>query len=340
MAHPVRPQSYMEISNFYTATVYEKGAEVVRMIHTLIGRERFRRGMDLYFQRHDGQAVTTDDFVQAMQDASRRGSRAVQALVRPGRHAGAARLSGSYDARRAALHADASKQSCPPTPGQADEAAVPHSVRAWDWWRRTASDMPLRLEGEAARRRHDARAVAQRSRRQRFVFVDVPSAPVPSLLRGFSAPVIVKYDYGDAELTHLMAHDSDPFNRWEAGQRLALDLLLRGDRGACGPAARPSSPTAFVAAPSRACSPTAPRDPAFAAEALALPSESYIAEQMDVVDPDAIHAVRVALRRYLARALQRRAARRLSGASPCPGPTARTRARPASARCAICASAT
>jgi aminopeptidase N len=298
MAHPVRPQSYMEISNFYTATVYEKGAEVVRMIHTLLGQDGFRRGMDLYFRRHDGQAVTTDDFAKAMQDASgvdlaqfrrwydQAGTPVVQA-------------SGSYDVprRRYTLTLE---QSCPPSPGQSEKLPVhiPFGLGLVDT---QGADIPLRLEHEAAPG-GTSRVLSLTQPRERFTFIDVPVAPVPSLLRGFSAPVIVHYDYDDAALAHLLAHDSDPFNRWEAGQRLALNLLLRAV-AAQQAGGRPEFPAAFAQAFAKVLD-DAVRDPAFAAEALALPSESYIAEQMDVVHPDAIHAVRVALRQYLAGALR------------------------------------
>ncbi len=298
MAHPVRPQSYMEISNFYTATVYEKGAEVVRMIHTLTGRESFRRGMDLYFQRHDGQAVTTDDFAQAMQDASgvdltqfkrwydQAGTPVVQAT-------------GSYDAA-ARTYTLTLEQSCPPTPGQPAKLPlhIPFGIGLVD---AQGEDIPLRLEYEPGTL-GTSRVLSFTQPQQRFTFVDVPSAPVPSLLRGFSAPVIVKHGYDDDALAHLLAHDSDPFNRWEAGQRLAVNLLLRGV-AAQRAGGQPEFPGPFASGFARVLDDGA-RDPAFAAEALALPSESYIAEQMDIVHPDAIHAVRVALRQHLARALR------------------------------------
>jgi len=298
MAHPVRPQSYMEISNFYTPTVYEKGAEVVRMIHTLVGARSFRKGMDLYFQRHDGQAVTTDDFVQAMQDASgvdlthfkrwydQAGTPVVQA-------------SGSYDAA-ARTYTLTLAQSCPPTPGQPEKLPlhIPFALGLVD---SQGKDVAPRLQGEPAPT-GATRVLSLTQAEQSFTFVDVPSEPVPSLLRGFSAPVIVKYDYDDAALAHLLAHDSDAFNRWEAGQRLAVSILLRAVPARQG-GRQPEFPDEFVHAFARVLD-DGVRDPAFTAEALALPSESYLAEQMDVVDPDAIHAVRVALRRHLGEALK------------------------------------
>jgi aminopeptidase N len=299
MAHPIRPQSYMEISNFYTATVYEKGAEVVRMIHTLLGAEGFRKGMDLYFQRFDGQAVTTDDFVQAMQDAS---GVDLSQFRRWYDQAGTPVLdvTGEYDAaaRRYTLTV---KQSCPPTPGQAEKQAL-HIPLAVGLIGSNGEEMDLLLEGEAAGVASKTRVLPLKRTEERFVFTQVPQAPVPSLLRSFSAPVILRFPYSEADLTQLLAHDSDDFNRWEAGQRLALNILLRGiSEHQAGRA--PQFPDAFVSAFVSVLA-QAGADPAFAADALALPSEGYLSEQMPIIDPDAIHAVRVALRRHLAQALR------------------------------------
>jgi aminopeptidase N len=272
--------------------------------------------MDLYFARHDGQAVTTDDFVQAMHDASgidltqfrlwyeQAGTPVVEA-------------EGKYDA--AARHYVLTlKQSCPPTPGQ--ETKLPfHIPFALGLVGPDGGDIALRLEGEDAGDRRagalqqaaeSTRVLSLRQPHERFVFVDVPAPPVPSLLRNFSAPVLVKYGYSEADLTHLMAHDANAFNRWEAGQRLALALILRGIDARRAPRAHEGNaaggaqtPQAFIGAFARVLA-DAPRDPAFGAEALALPSEIYIAEQLDEVDPDAIHAVRNGLRRRLAQALK------------------------------------
>jgi len=298
MAHPVRPQSYMEISNFYTATVYEKGAEVVRMIHTLIGRENFRKGMDLYFRRFDGEAVTTDDFVQAMQDAS--GTDLTQ-FKRWYDQAGTpvVDVSSAYDAQGQRL-ALTVKQSYPPATGQPDKLPL-HIPFAIGLVGEDGNDVPLRLEGEA-HAGGGTRVLSLNAAKEHFVFVDVPRKPVLSLLRGFSAPVILRYHYTSEELTHLLAHDADAFNRWEAGQRLALDILLRAV-SALQAGTEPAFPDSFVAASVRVLA-DGPVDPAFTAEALSLPSEGYLAEQMEMVDPDAIHAARVALRRHLARSLR------------------------------------
>ena len=299
MAHPVRPASYMEISNFYTATVYEKGAEVVRMIHTLIGAQNFRKGMDLYFQRHDGQAVRTEEFVQAMQDAS--GVDLTQ-FKRWYEQAGTPVLDarGSYDgaAQRYTLTV---AQSCPPTPGQ--ETKLPfHIPFAVGLVAPDGSDLPLQLAGEEMAGA-GTRVLSLTKSQEKFEFVNVPKLPVPSLLRGFSAPVNLRFDYSDADLTHLMAFDADSFNRWEAGQRLALNLLMRGI-GEIRAKRAPKFPAAFFKAFARVLA-DAPKDPAFAAEALGLPSEGYIAEQMDEIDPDAIHSVRRSLRKHIASALKK-----------------------------------
>jgi aminopeptidase N len=259
MKHPVRPQSYMEIRNFYTMTVYEKGAEVVRMQHTLLGEAKFQAGMRLYFQRHDGQAVTCDDFVQAMQDAS---GIDLSQFRRWYDVAGTPVLdcSGEFEGGRFTLTV---KQSMEPP------FHIPLAVKVGP---------------------HE-RVLSVKQAEEMFEF-DVAEKPVPSLLRGFSAPVILNYPYSEADLVHLMAHDDDPFNRWEAGQRLAADIILK----------RKGEPSkAYLEAALRLL---AEKDHAFVAEALALPSEAFLAEQMEVVDPDALHASRTALRRNLAKALQ------------------------------------
>jgi aminopeptidase N len=259
MKHPVRPQSYMEIRNFYTMTVYEKGAEVVRMQHTLLGEETFQAGMRKYFERHDGQAVTCDDFVQAMQDAS---GVDLQQFKRWYDVAGTPVLDckGTYQNGEFALTV---KQSMNPP------FHIPFAVKI----------------GE-----HE-QVLSLRKAEERFTF-PAKEKPVPSLLREFSAPVILEYPYSEDDLLHLMARDDDPFNRWEAGQRLASSIIL--DKGG-----KPSA--AFIVAAQRILRDP---DPAFAAEVLTPPGETFLAEQMSVVDPDALHASRNALRRALAAALK------------------------------------
>ncbi|MDA1116530.1 MAG: aminopeptidase N [Proteobacteria bacterium] len=259
MAHPVRPQSYMEIRNFYTMTVYEKGAEVVRMQHTLLGEAKFQAGMRLYFQRHDGQAVTCDDFVQAMQDASgvdlTQFRRWYDVAGTPVLDCSASFADGIYTLTV--------KQSMHPP------FHIPLAVKIGP---------------------HE-RVLALTKTQESFSF-KVDAKPVPSLLRGFSAPVILNYPYSEAELVHLLAHDDDAFNRWEAGQRLAVEIMLQ----------RQGVPSqAYLEAARHVL---AEPDHAFVAEALTLPSETFLAEQCAVVDPDALHEARINLRRHIARALQ------------------------------------
>ena len=294
MAHPVRPDSYVEINNFYTATVYDKGAEVVRMYQTLLGRDGFRRGMDLYFERHDGQAVTCDDFRAAMADAN---DLDLGQFGRWYSQAGTPVLEtrGAYDAA-ARTYELILRQSCPATPGQSEKLPfhIPVAIGLVD---PQGYDMALRLEGEeTAHASPDpktgaiTRVFPLTEAETKLVFVDVTEPPVASILRGFSAPVVLRHDYSDAELTHLMAHDADPFNRWEAGQVLAARILLAGV-DAIRAGREMVVPTAFVEALGRVLTDGA-RDPAFAAECLQLPGEGVIAERMTVADPDAIHAAR------------------------------------------------
>jgi aminopeptidase N len=297
MAHPVRPAAYMEISNFYTATVYNKGAEVVRMIHTLLGAEAFRRGMDLYFARHDGQAVRTEEFVAAMADAS---GVDLGQFQRWYDQAGTPRVAvqAAYDAAARTCTLDFT-QTCAPTPGQPDQLPF-HIPVALGLLGADGRELELRLAGEDAAA-GTSRVLSLTEARQRFVFIDVAEQPVPSLLRNFSAPVELAFDYTDAELAHLAAHDSDPFNRWEAGQRLALRVLLVAVADVCAGRA-PVFGSSIVEAFRRVLADAA-TDPAFATESLGLPGATYIAEQMDEVDPDAILQARTALRRHLAASL-------------------------------------
>ncbi|WP_295536649.1 aminopeptidase N [uncultured Pseudacidovorax sp.] len=303
MAHPVRPDSYIEISNFYTVTIYEKGAEVVRMMQTLVGREGFARGMTLYFERHDGQAVTCDDFAQAIADANPDSelARRLPQFKRWYSQAGTPRLAatGHYDAE-ARTYTLAFSQSCPPTPGQPTKEPFVIPV-ALGLLGADGRALTLQLEGEAQPAGESLTLVLHEAE-QRFTFTGVDEAPVPSILRGFSAPVVLQFDYTREQLLALLAHDSDPFNRWEAGQRLALGAAL----AAVGDDTRaPDAPVldeAFVAAMREVLRhPTL--DAAFKELVLSLPSEVYIAEQLDVVDPQRVHRVREAMRTQLATAL-------------------------------------
>jgi len=286
MAHPVRPDSFVEINNFYTVTVYEKGAEVVRMYQTLLGRDGFRKGMDLYFERHDEQAVTCDDFRLAMADAN---GRDLTQFERWYSQAGTpvVQAEGRYDAE-AQTYTLRLRQSCPPTPGQPEKLPfhIPVAVGLLD---KAGRDMPLVFDDGA---RGTTAILELTQADQEFVFRGVAEQPTPSILRDFSAPVILKYGYSDADLLHLFNHDSDPVNRWEAGQRLAMGRLLRlaGLVGA-NPNATLDVDDVFIDAFRRILTDET-LDPAFREQALLLPSETMIADQVDVVDPLAIHIAR------------------------------------------------
>ena len=303
MAHPVRPDSYIEINNFYTVTIYEKGAEVVRMMQTLVGRAGFARGMTLYFARHDGQAVTCDDFAQAIADANPDSelARLLPQFKRWYSQAGTPRVqaSGHYDAL-AQTYTLSLSQSCPATPGQADKApfVIPVSLGLVGL---SGSALPLRTAPGAAGT--DSHLLVLTEAAQSITFVEVTEEPVPSILRGFSAPVVLDIDYSDTQLLTLLAADPDPFNRWEAGQRLALRSAMQSIAEEPGAARAGVLSDAYVSA-MRQLLRSDQLDAAFKELALTLPSETYIAEQLQVVDPQRIHAVREAMRLQLATALQ------------------------------------
>ena len=311
MAHPIRPESYQEIGNFYTATVYQKGSEVVRMQQTLLGREGLRKGLDEYFRRHDGAAVSCDDFVSAMESvyvAQKPGADLTQ-FRRWYSQAGTPRVtaSGDYDAA-AQRYTLTLRQFCPRV-GVEKMAAVdkqpfhiPFAVGLVD---RDGRAIRLMLSGEpgAADPTTDAttRVLDLVADEQRFVFDRVPSEPVPSLLRDFSAPVIVDFPYDDADLALLAAHDDDAFNRWEAGQRLATRELIR-----LAHQARAGEP--LVAGTSlvdvfRTTLRDAHLDAGVKQATLTLPSEGVIGEQLPVYDPAAVRRARVFLFDALAEAL-------------------------------------
>ena len=300
MAHPVRPESYVEINNFYTVTVYNKGAEVVRMLAHLVGDEGFRRGTDLYFERHDGQAVTTDDFVAAIEDAN---ETELSLFKNWYWQAGTPVLNvqQEYDADQQRYRLIV-RQSCPATPGQPGKQPfhIPLAVGLLD---EAGNDFPLRLRGEnAPADNHGTRVLDVCEAEQVFEFEDIPYAPVPSLLRGFSAPVKLHSDVSDEQFYFLMGHDSDPFNRWEAGQQMAVKIIMelvekyqRGESLALS--------DDFVAAMEKTLLDT-DLDKALIAAALSLPSEAYLGEFMDIIDPVALHEVRGFVRRSLAQRLQ------------------------------------
>ena len=305
MAHPVRPESYVEINNFYTMTVYEKGSEVVRMYQTLFGRDGFRKGMDLYFQRHDGQAVTCDDFRAAMADAN---GRDLAQYERWYSQAGTPRVTVTtrYDEAHKRYSVTLAQDYGNASPAARDTQKGPLLIPfAIGLIGPDGKDLPLHLEGAAnaaGAPSGTTRVLELTEAQQTFTFVDAPVKPLPSLLRNFSAPVIVEYDYSNDELAFLLAHDSDPFNRWEAGQRLATrELLALAARAASG---QPLEVDDAVIEAFRRVLNDETLSPSFRELALMLPSETYLAEQMTESDPAAVHAARQFLRKRLGTALK------------------------------------
>ena len=292
MAHPVRPDSYLEINNFYTLTVYEKGAELVRMIRELVGAEVFRRGSDLYFSRHDGQAVTTEDFVRAMEDASGRDLGQFRLWYT---QAGTPQLlfRDEYDAAAATYRLHVA-QSCPPTPGQPQKDPMHIPVRLGLIG--SSGELAFTDAGSAKATEH---VLELRDAETTFVFTGIPERPVPSLLRGFSAPVKARFDYSSADLERLMRLDTDGFARWDAGQTLALRVLQSRMAGQGG-----ADPDSGLQSAFRALLLDTSADPATVAQMLVLPAETYLGELAEIIDPLAIHAARQSERRALAHSLK------------------------------------
>ena len=313
MAHPVRPDSYIEISNFYTVTIYNKGAEVIRMMHTLLGDERFQAGMRLYFERHDGHAVTTEDFVAAMEAAS---GMDLGQFRRWYTQAGtpALRIRGTWDEERSQYVLDI-EQRTPPTPGQPEKLPL-HVPLRLALLGEDGTNIPLHCAGAGLAGECEA-VVDVREPHQTLRFSRVRSRPIPSLARGFSAPVKVEIERSDDELAFLIAHETDPFNRWDAAQEYATRLMLAmvEDRLA---GREPDLPDGFASA-ARALLLDDAADPAFTAEALTLPSESNIADRMDIIPVETIHEVREAVKATLAFRLED-AFLRVHAANQAPGP--------------------
>ncbi|MBE0462651.1 MAG: aminopeptidase N [Halomonadaceae bacterium] len=296
-AHPVRPDHFIEITNFYTLTIYEKGAEVVRMLCNLVGWDNFRRGADQYFERFDGQAVTIEDFVGCMADTS---GEDLSQFMRWYAQAGTPEIDahGEYDYVKSEYHLTL-RQRTPATPGQTTKQPLHIPVRMGLVGTKSGQDLALTLEGETLGK--DA-VINLRDNEQTFVFTEVAEAPVPSLLRDFSAPVKLHFPYSREELAFLLTHDSDGFNRWDAGQRLAmlaLDDLIAAHRNGVEKVMDARVIEAFRILLTGPVS-----DKAVLAEMLTLPSEAYIAEQQPIVDVDAIHAAREFVRQSLALALR------------------------------------
>jgi aminopeptidase N len=313
MAHPIRPDKYMEINNFYTMTVYQKGAEIIRMYHTLLGEEGFQKGMKLYFERHDHEAVTCDDFLSAMADAN---DADLGRFARWYGQSGTPEVSarGEWDGDRA-TYTLRLVQHTPPTPDQPDKGPLTIPV-ALGLLGPDGEALPLQLEGEGAPG-SASRVLVLDQPEQAFTFTGISVAPVPSLLRGFSAPVRLDYPYTADDLALLMTHDSDAFVRWEAAQLLAQrQILANVERRSAG--AGMELGKRLVQA-FRALLDDRTSDPALIAEALTLPDEEYLAQQMKVIDVDGIHAarhfVKSELAAKLARPLERRY-RELAAAGP------------------------
>ena len=298
LAHPIRPDKYIEISNFYTVTVYNKGAEVVRMLHNLVGNDGFRKGTDLYFSRHDGQAVTTEDFVKAIEDANNRNFSQFKNWYN---QSGTPVISfkDEYN-EQDKTYTLTTLQSFAEVESQKNNKAfhVPVEVGllASD-----GSDMLLNISDSEIS--NETSAVLEiTDLEQTFTFNNITEKPLPSLLRGFSSPVKVNYEYSSEELAFLMAHDSDDFNRWDASQQLGVQLVLslieyQNSR-------KELIIDDFIINAYRSVLENKSLDKALAAQLLTLPSENYIADQCDVVDVDAIHSVRKFVKRKLSEELE------------------------------------
>ncbi|XP_017641854.1 puromycin-sensitive aminopeptidase [Gossypium arboreum] len=307
MAHPVRPYSYIKMDNFYTVTVYEKGAEVVRMYKTLLGTQGFRKGMDLYFKRHDGQAVTCEDFFAAMKDAN--GADFANFLLWYSQ-AGTpvVKVTSSYNAEAHTFSLKFS-QEVPPTPGQPvkEPMFIPVAVGLLD---SSGKDMPLSsvyhdgtLQSVASNNQPVLSTVLRVTKKEEeFVFCDIFERPIPSLLRGYSAPIRLESDLSDSDLFFLLAHDSDEFNRWESGQVLARKLMLSlvADFQQSKPLTL--NPKFVQGLKSILCDPILDKE--FIAKAITLPGEGEIMDLMEVADPDAVYAVRTFIRKELASQLK------------------------------------
>jgi aminopeptidase N len=294
LAHPVRPASYIEINNFYTATVYEKGAELCRMLQTLLGRDTFRKGLDLYFERHDGQAVAVEDFVAAMADAS---GRDLSQFMLWYTQAGTPELACSLDYDPGGKVARLSvSQIVPQTPGQTrkEPMLIPLKVGLLG---KNGDDLPLILEDGTS---PPDGLIEVREREQTFRFREVPAAPIPSLLRDFSAPVRLSVSLDPEQIEFLMLHDSDPFNCWQAAQTYATNLLTAAARARDANAVTAGKEASRLAETLAATASTDSLPAGYRAEFLKLPSESDIARELARdVDTDAVHAAHEALRQAI-----------------------------------------
>ncbi len=299
LAHPVRPDAYIEINNFYTLTVYEKGAEVVRMIHTLLGAEGFRKGSDLYFDRHDGQAVTCDDFVKAMEDAN---SVDLSQFREWYSQAGTPviHVEQAYNAIEQTLTLTLG-QSCPATPGQTNKPPL-HIPVKMGLLNPDGTAANITLPDFDKQKTQDEIVLQLTQAQQSFVFGNLPQQPVLSLLRGFSAPVKLVMEQSLEELAFLLSHDSDSFNRWEAGQKLATAIIFELIAEIQNNRPLQLNPILLSAYKKVLSQPW--EDLSYFSLLLTLPSEIYLAEQMAVVDVIAIHQAREFVKRELAKQFQ------------------------------------
>lgn len=299
MAHPVRPASFIEISNFYTVTIYEKGAQVVGMIKTIVGDEGFRKGTDLYFERHDGQAVTTDDFVKAIEDANKVDLSQFRLWYS---QAGTPVLTieSQYNSAQQ-IYTVTVRQHCPATPDQENKAPfyIPLAIGLLD---KKGEAMPLQLEGESSASESNTIVLDIVEQEHIFTFVNIHSEPVPSLLRGFSAPVKISMDRSNAELTFLTANDSDSFNRWDAGQTLLINVLL-GLIEDVQQQRYLALPKGFIEQFGQVLT-DENTDPALIAKMLSIPTDNYLAAQMTSADVDAIHTARHFMKKTIATSLK------------------------------------
>ena len=293
MSHPVQPDAYMEINNFYTLTVYEKGAEVVGMIHSLLGDEKFRQGSDLYFSRHDGQAVTIEEFVGAMEEVS---GLDLKQFRRWYKQSGTpvVDVSSNYDAE-AKTYSLTFEQSCPATPGQSQKKPFVIPIK-FGLVGSDGQDLPLNAQGD------QSMVFSLYESRQTLVFENIQQPPVPSLLRGFSAPIRLNYDYSSNELAHLMANDSDGFNRWDAGQKLCLQVLNQLIDDAIADRELVMDQQLITALGDVLGDHSL--DPAMVNLMLQLPSEAQLHEQAEIIYVEAIHGARKFARQAIATALQ------------------------------------
>jgi aminopeptidase N len=287
LAHPVQPQSYITIDNFYTATVYEKGAEIIRMLRTIVGADAFKKGMDIYFERHDGDAATVEDFVRCFEDSC---GRKLEQFRLWYSQAGTpeVQVEADYDPKTKTYGLNL-RQSAPPTPGQPEKKPLHIPLALGLIGKHSAKPLPLTLEGENTTGPEE-RVLELTRPEQRFVFSGIDEEPVLSIGRDFSAPVIIRSPQSSTTRAFLMSHDVDSFNRWEAGQKLSTELLLEMIR-AIQAGRAPTSDATYMDAIGGVIA-RADEDHAFTALMLMPPSESELALAMNPIDPDAIHDAR------------------------------------------------